>query len=230
MTTPTQAKKYEFHPLSLMFPLIEGDELDRLVADIRTNGLQEPIRLYQDEILDGRNRYLACQRAGIEPQFVDFKGTREQARALVISANIHRRHLSLDQRRTLLAELVKADPSKSNRQIAEQAKVSHHTVGAVRAELEATGQVAQLENTTGADGKKRKTKAGKTKGEKGKAKQSDAQAAAKTYHALQEKLVDALCELKDRSSVAHAEEYGEKTKTRLDETLASMREEEKEVV
>jgi ParB-like chromosome segregation protein Spo0J len=100
--------KYEFHPLSLLFPLMEGDELDKLVADIQTNGLQEPTRLYQNEILDGRNRYLACQRAGIEPRFVEFKGTREQARSLVISANIHRRHLSPDQRRALLAELIKA--------------------------------------------------------------------------------------------------------------------------
>jgi hypothetical protein len=65
-----------------------------------------------------------------------------------------------------VAELLRADPTQSNRQIAEQTKTSHHTVGAVRNELEATGQIAQLNKTTGADGKTRKTKVGKTKGGK----------------------------------------------------------------
>jgi DNA-binding transcriptional regulator YhcF (GntR family) len=53
---------------------------------------------------------------------------------------------------------LKADPTQSNRQVAEQAKVSHVTVGAVRDELEATGQIDQLPATTGTDGKTRKRK------------------------------------------------------------------------
>jgi hypothetical protein len=78
-----------------------------------------------------------------------------------ISANIHRRHLTADQKRELIAKLIKAQPAKSNRQIAETAKASHHTVGAVRAELQSTGQVAQLEKTVGKDGKVRKQPAHK---------------------------------------------------------------------
>ncbi len=40
MTTRSPAKKYEFHPL-FDFPLIEGDELDKLVVDLQTKGLDE---------------------------------------------------------------------------------------------------------------------------------------------------------------------------------------------
>ncbi|MFZ2078185.1 MAG: hypothetical protein WAV38_16320, partial [Xanthobacteraceae bacterium] len=57
------------------------------------------------------------------------------------------------------------DPTKSNRQIAATAKVDDKTVGAVREKLESTAEIPQLESTTGADGKTRKRKGGKPKGQ-----------------------------------------------------------------
>ncbi|MCD6295935.1 MAG: ParB N-terminal domain-containing protein, partial [Deltaproteobacteria bacterium] len=51
----------EFHEIANMFPLMEGTEFDALVTDIKENGLLEPIWLYENKILDGRNRYRACQ-------------------------------------------------------------------------------------------------------------------------------------------------------------------------
>ena len=47
----------EFHPLANLFPLIEGAEFDDLVADVKINGVRDPIRIFQDKILDGRNRH-----------------------------------------------------------------------------------------------------------------------------------------------------------------------------
>ena len=50
-----------FHPLANWFPLIEGEEFSRrVVEDIRTRGLMNPIILYQGKIIDGRNRYRAA--------------------------------------------------------------------------------------------------------------------------------------------------------------------------
>jgi hypothetical protein len=74
----------------------------------------------------------------------------------VLSANLHRRHLTSEQKRELIAKLVKATPGKSNRQIAETVKVDHKTVASVRAEKVATGEIPQLTQTVGKDGKARK--------------------------------------------------------------------------
>src|SRR5262249_44428526 len=107
----------EFHPIADMFPPMEGAEFDDLVTDIRANGLRHPIVLYEDMILDGRNRSRACLAAGVEPVFTPFRG--DDPVAFVISTNLLRRHLSVEQRRDLIAKLIKAQPEKPDLQIAK---------------------------------------------------------------------------------------------------------------
>jgi hypothetical protein len=74
--------------------------------------------------------------------------------AYVISANIHRRHLTAEQKRELIAKLIKATPEKSDRQIAETVKASPTTVGTVRAEMEAKGDVSKLDTRRDSKGRK----------------------------------------------------------------------------
>jgi hypothetical protein len=92
-----------FHPVADLFPLIEGEEFDDLVADVRARGVREPVWLYQDKVLDGRNRYLAAQAAGVECPTRAYDG--DDPVGFVISLNLKRRHLDASQRAMIAAKL-----------------------------------------------------------------------------------------------------------------------------
>lgn len=93
----------KFHPYSEVFTLLEGPSLDELAADIKANGLREKIWIYQDQILDGRNRFLACKQAKIKPEYREYTG--DNPLAFVVSLNIHRRHLNESQRAMAAARI-----------------------------------------------------------------------------------------------------------------------------
>jgi hypothetical protein len=145
----------KFHPLADNFPLMEGQEFADLVVDIKTHGLHEPIVIFQGQILEGRNRYRACKAAGVSYVADNILDPEFDAVAYVVSKNIHRRHLTAEQKRDLIEKLLKAKPQSSDRTIAKQTKVDHKTVGKTRSKLEATGEIPQLKKTVGADGKSR---------------------------------------------------------------------------
>jgi hypothetical protein len=50
-----------------LHPFMDEEALEALVEDIVAHGQRQPIYCYQEPIIDGHNRYLACRRAGIEP-------------------------------------------------------------------------------------------------------------------------------------------------------------------
>jgi hypothetical protein len=139
-------------------------------------------------LLDGRNRLDAAELAGIKVfevrrdkggridlyvpsrrlygsgggrSAIDGSSLTADPYEFVLSANIHRRHLTAEQKRELIAKLLKADPAKSNRQIATMVDASHPHVAKVRAELEKTGDVETV--TTSIDSKGRKQRAKRQK-------------------------------------------------------------------
>jgi hypothetical protein len=91
------------HPLANLFPLLEGEDFDELVADVRAHGVREPIWLYEGKILDGRNRHAAAQAAGVECPMRTYEGN--DPIEFVVSLNLKRRHLSTSQRAMIAAQL-----------------------------------------------------------------------------------------------------------------------------
>jgi hypothetical protein len=164
----------KIHPAADLFPLISKSELGELAKDIVKHGLRYPIILWRENekarvyLLDGRNRLDAMESVGVE--FLDddgnFKGSWSfrdgDPYDLVLSLNVHRRHLTGQQKRELIAKLLKAKPGESNRKIAKQTKADDKTVAKVRRDLESSAEIPQLEKTTGADGKQRKVHAKKS--------------------------------------------------------------------
>ena len=230
------------HPLAELFPTIGNDELQELADDIRKNGMIAPITLFEGKVLDGRNRLAAGKLISFPFRRINFRELlcTLDPQAYVISANIKRRHLTAEQKRELIAKLLKANPAKSDRQVAEVVKVDHKSVGAVRAGLEAGGEIPHQEKTVGRDGvaQTTKTKRGgkggskRSSGSKGKAityqEVVDGKTARNAYHVLEEHLLDALQEINDRSSFDHADEYAQATIEKLQDKLGQMQPEEKE--
>ena len=68
---------------------------------------------------------------------VEFQGTHDEAKALVLSLNCHRRHLTLEQKQKIIADELERDPAQSDRAIAKKAKAGHQTVGRARAKKDA---------------------------------------------------------------------------------------------
>lgn len=101
------------HPAAELFPLIEGDEFDQLVADIDANGLLEPVWVMPDgALLDGRNRVKACVKTSTPIQTRTYEGS--DPIGFVLSLNLKRRHLTTGQR-AMLALQVEALIAQTNK-------------------------------------------------------------------------------------------------------------------
>ena len=88
----------QYHEVANLFPLMVDGELADLAADIKNNGLHNAIWTYQGKIVDGRNRYKACQLAGVEPRYQEWGGgTHAELVAFVVGLNVKRRHLTPSQ-------------------------------------------------------------------------------------------------------------------------------------
>ena len=108
------------HPCADVFPKLNEADLQRLADDIKANGLQLPIVLWSDgSVLDGRNRMEALSRNGADLSDSKFYHTNETENpaAFVISANIHRRHLTKDQQAELILKAVEAGPLVANSEV-----------------------------------------------------------------------------------------------------------------
>lgn len=171
--------EYEFHEYCLLFPQADQKTIDDISADIKVNGQNEPIILYQGKILDGRNRYLACRMVGVEPSFKEFTG--DEPLQYVISKNLHRRHLNESQRAMLAQKVydmlkndldadvtqddMKAQFNVSPKSIRTAAKVNDLVIDEIKDKVTA-GTISLNKAAEAIEVAKKKAKIHKEKGEK----------------------------------------------------------------
>lgn len=93
----------ELHPLCTLFPRMNEADFDALVKDIDAHGLRQPIITHNGMILDGGNRYRACKEVGITPIFKEYED--DDIQSFVLSANMHRRHLTAGQYAAIVASV-----------------------------------------------------------------------------------------------------------------------------
>lgn len=101
--------EYGFHPIANVFPMMSDLSFDALAYDIKQNGLNEDVWLDYDGklVVDGRNRYLACVREGVDIRYQRL-GKDENILTFIISRNIHRRHLNHTQKAFAAAKVANA--------------------------------------------------------------------------------------------------------------------------
>lgn len=147
-------KKHRFN----LFPAARTDDYVRLREDIREHGYdaRQPIVLYQDSILDGWNRWLACEELKVKPATVNFDGDDSEAMAYVMRTN-KRRNLNSGQWATIAVEAediigqIKAQTDKEKRD-----KISKARHGEIRIKISgseeesrrAKAKAAELFNTS----------------------------------------------------------------------------------
>lgn len=145
--------EFEVHPFADAFPLIDGDEFDQLVMDIKKNGLREPIILNSDGtvLIDGRNRYRACDAAGLDQVYERLGAhyTEPMILDLIVSKNMARRQLNQGQRALMALEYERhyseatktAEAARKAAAIGdESARRGNSSSTSTRADLRTTGE------------------------------------------------------------------------------------------
>lgn len=104
----------KFHEYANIYRMLPDAELQKLAANIKEKGQLLPITSYEDQILDGRNRYMACEIAGVEPRIEEYTGN--DPLGLVASLNDHRRHDTENERAMVGARManLKAGGDRGN--------------------------------------------------------------------------------------------------------------------
>lgn len=153
---PTAARARTRRPV-LELPSLPAEDYEALKANVAQHGILVPLLLTEDDrVTDGNHRRRIADELGIDcPEKVLTGLTEEAIRLLARSLNLARRQLTRKQKRAVVADQLRETPGRSNRWVARQLGVDHHTVASVRLDLERTGESPQLDCTVGGDGKSR---------------------------------------------------------------------------
>jgi ParB-like chromosome segregation protein Spo0J len=102
--------KYKQHPLSSAFPAMTDNEFQELRDSIETNGVLNPITIYEGMVIDGWHRYKAANEANVdcpETELDDWIDPKD----FVLAQNKNRRHITMAQLAIATAEVYKWNPA-----------------------------------------------------------------------------------------------------------------------
>ena len=109
--------EWQYHEICLWSPFIEST-VGKIAKNMEDGGFdrKHAVLIYEGKILDGRHRYLASVKAGVDPIFTEFQGTRKEAVLEVTKEQVDRGHWNDEaknffyaQRATALGVRTRAD-------------------------------------------------------------------------------------------------------------------------
>ena len=92
-----EGQEYPISPLAMLFPALSEAQFEGLATSIQERGLLDEITIWRGQIIDGRHRYLACIRAGVEPRFKHLADDSDPVQ-YVLDKNAERRDLDPSRR------------------------------------------------------------------------------------------------------------------------------------
>jgi hypothetical protein len=102
LVQPEMCCGWPVHPALAVIPPMTSDEKQGLLDSIREHGCIMPVTIYEEQLLDGRERLLACAALGVEPSFQTWSG--RDPVGFVYSANVLRQSFTPDQQAAILVE------------------------------------------------------------------------------------------------------------------------------
>lgn len=100
----------EIHPAADRMPMLREKEFKLLVKDIQANGQKEPIVIYEEKVLDGRNRLKACRELGLDIRAIKLDEEIDPVEYVRI-LNLRRRQLRPAQLATIAVNDMETRPS-----------------------------------------------------------------------------------------------------------------------
>lgn len=131
---------YQQHPLSAAFPAMTDSEYHSLKESIDTNGVLNPITIFEGMVIDGWHRYQAATELRMDCPSAEMDDSIDPI-DFVKAQNENRRHLTASQRAAAIVSIYQWHPahrekkgepgsplSKTNAELAAIAKVSTKTI------------------------------------------------------------------------------------------------------
>lgn len=124
-------EEFKIHSIANNFPMMNRKEYSGLVGSMEKHGFDEnfPIVLFEDKILDGRNRYKAAKELGIAPVLRVFEGTFNEAIQESQKLNLKRRNLNKNQlAMTAAKEVLRTRESETEKKLSLPKAADIHNI------------------------------------------------------------------------------------------------------